>query len=80
MAYFQLACGTCNEVYLPLCATSEEELLNPDWEHVEEAMGQRQADRFNDWFRQHCGHGLTVRSANAEEPQPVETVQKSTNG
>lgn len=61
--YFQLACVGCNTVYLPLCATSEKELLNPDWQDVADAMGELQANRFNDWFREHCGHGLIARPA-----------------
>jgi hypothetical protein len=78
MPYLHLVCDLCDVVYLPLCATTEEELLTPDFDEVTAAMGERQSLRFQNFYHEHKGHRLNVRSANAVQPQPVETAEKST--
>ena len=61
--YFFLRCGRCRETFLAVVATSEHEILCPDFVEMAEDLGPRIVDQFETFFREHAGHGLQAVSA-----------------
>jgi len=58
MDYFKLKCKTCNELFEAILATSQDDLLAPDWEVCAEQVGTRNTERFQDFYSKHRGHSL----------------------
>lgn len=58
--YYILQCETCKEKFLPILATTQNELLYPEYEEVQEQVGTRNADALQDFHDRHRGHTLTV--------------------
>jgi hypothetical protein len=56
--YYQLKCETCNAVFQPLVATSEDELLRPDWDEIRDLIGRTIADLMEIFYNSHSMHGL----------------------
>ena len=56
--YYQLRCATCSEPFRRLLATSEAELLYPDYEECEEHAGQHNTWALQEFHRAHRGHTL----------------------
>lgn len=74
-----LHCTKCRESFPAVVSRDPDELLHPDWDVLAEQAGTVNADRYQEFFMAHMGHGLTTRSANAIKPQAVSTPKKSTN-
>jgi len=84
MTYYMLRCQTCKEDFRRLLATSEDELLYPDYEEVAETAGSHNAESLEAFHDQHHGHVLravedsTVDVPNPPRPQPSsQTKRKS---
>lgn len=65
--YYELHCPKCDQTFLPIVATSEDEMLAPDYERMEEqGFRPRHIEELQLFYRQHSLHGLIARSADGE--------------
>lgn len=58
MIWLELRCNTCGETFMPLVATTPNELLRPDYDRCKEQAGESNADRLEAFHGEHRGHEL----------------------
>ena len=63
IVYYQLRCATCDELFPPLCTTTPDELLRPDYDECAEQAGELNAERLREFHRTHQGHELETVEA-----------------
>jgi hypothetical protein len=55
--HYYLHCESCSVDFKALVATSEEELLYPDWDDLKESVGDGLlAERFREYWDEHHSH------------------------
>jgi hypothetical protein len=58
---FELFCKSCSLAFPSLVATSEQELLEPDFDQLKADAGELNASRFHDFWWDHYSHDVIAR-------------------
>jgi hypothetical protein len=56
--YYVLFCSECNKRFPSVLATSEEEILDPDFDDLWDRVGSLNAERFELFYWEHRYHSL----------------------